>query len=44
MIKLSSVYEKCDWCNKDIYYGNAMVTINKNMPPPQNLWVGGGEN
>jgi hypothetical protein len=25
------VYTNCDWCGKDIAYGNASVTINRNI-------------
>jgi hypothetical protein len=28
---VEEAYEKCDWCEKPIAYGNAAVTINKNI-------------
>lgn len=26
-----TVFEACDWCGKSIYYGNALVSINRNI-------------
>ena len=31
MKKEEEVYTTCDWCGKDIAYGNAVVTINNNI-------------
>jgi hypothetical protein len=31
MKKEEEVYTTCDWCGKDVVYGNAMVTINRNI-------------
>jgi hypothetical protein len=31
MKKEEDVYTTCDWCGKDIAYGNAVVTINHNI-------------
>lgn len=28
---MAETYTQCDWCNKAIAYGNAAVTINKNI-------------
>ena len=28
---LKIVYEQCDWCGKDILFGNALVTLTKNI-------------
>ncbi len=26
-----NVFTNCDWCGKDIFYGNACVSINRNI-------------
>jgi len=31
MTDSEDVYTNCDWCDKDIAYGNASVTINRNI-------------
>ncbi len=31
MKKSEDVYTNCDWCGKDIEYGNAILTINRNI-------------
>jgi hypothetical protein len=31
MKKEEEVFATCDWCGKDIAYGNALVTINRNI-------------
>ncbi len=31
MIKIEQVYTKCERCGKDIYSGNAVVTLNLNI-------------
>ncbi len=31
MKKEEEIYTTCDWCDKDIAYGNASVTINRNI-------------
>jgi hypothetical protein len=28
---MEEIYETCDWCDKPIRYGNAAVTINRNI-------------
>lgn len=29
--RINSSCSVCDWCGKDVYFGNAMVTINRNI-------------
>jgi len=31
MIGDYDIYEQCDWCGKNILFGNAMVTLNKSI-------------
>ncbi len=31
MTECEDVYTNCDWCDKEISYGNASVTINRNI-------------
>jgi hypothetical protein len=31
MLHEAGVYEHCDWCGREILFGNAVVTLNKNI-------------